>query len=107
MDEISIFQVTASLAVVLGIIWGLSKAVLYWQQHRHGKSPSQGRRLQLVESLFIDTQNRLVLVKCDEKEHLILLGAKSEVVVSGDPSTDLRSLASFPTNKKEDKVSIQ
>lgn len=32
------------------------------------------RRLALVESLMLDPQRRLVLVRCDEREHLLLLG---------------------------------
>jgi len=39
------------------------------------------RRLSIVESLPLDPRRRLVIVKCDDKEHLIILSANGEVVV--------------------------
>ncbi len=45
------------------------------------------RRLQLVESLNLDPRRRLVLVRCDEREHLLLLGAAGEQVVDAAPAT--------------------
>lgn len=83
MDHLSIFQVTASLAFVLAGIWGVGKAITYWRQRQGTNGSVKGRRLQLVETLFIDTQNRIILVKCDEEEHLILLGAKGETLLKG------------------------
>jgi flagellar protein FliO/FliZ len=40
------------------------------------------RRLRLSESLMIDPRRRLVIVRCDEREHLILCGPGGDVVVS-------------------------
>jgi flagellar protein FliO/FliZ len=40
-----------------------------------------GRRLQLVEVLMLDTRRRIVLVRRDEVEHLILLGGTTETVI--------------------------
>ncbi len=36
--------------------------------------PRAERRLSLIESLMLDPQRRLVLVRCDGREHLLLLG---------------------------------
>ena len=43
---------------------------------RNGKS-----RIAIVEATSIDARRRLVLVRRDDTEHLILIGANSEVVV--------------------------
>jgi len=40
-----------------------------------------GRRLSVIEVVVLDTRRRLVLVRRDEVEHLILIGATSETVV--------------------------
>ena len=40
-----------------------------------------GRRLSVVEVLMLDTRRRLVLVRRDDVEHLILLGATTETVI--------------------------
>lgn len=39
------------------------------------------RRLSMVEAMSLDAKRRLLLVKCDGVEHLILLGAESELLV--------------------------
>lgn len=40
-----------------------------------------GRRLALVEALAVDHRRRLVLVRCDEAEHLLLLGGERDLVL--------------------------
>ncbi|MDD3446085.1 MAG: flagellar biosynthetic protein FliO [Zavarzinia sp.] len=40
-----------------------------------------GKRLAIVESLAIDPRRRLVLVRRDEEEHLLLLGPGGDLVV--------------------------
>lgn len=41
------------------------------------------RRLSVVESLMLDARRRLVIVRRDDKEHLILLSATGETVIEG------------------------
>src|SRR4051812_47743247 len=43
---------------------------------------SSVKRLSLVETMYIDPKRRVVLIKCDEKEHLLLLGANGDVVLT-------------------------
>lgn len=53
------------------------------------KAPAD-RRLQVVETLMLDPQRRLVLVRCDNKEHLILLG-EGRLLAEQPPSAGARS----------------
>lgn len=48
----------------------------------------QTRRLQIVEVAAIDARRRLVLVKRDDREHLILLGANTELLIESVPARD-------------------
>ncbi|CAK01706.1 flagellar biosynthetic protein FliO [Bartonella tribocorum] len=41
-------------------------------------------RLALCEAISIDRTRRLVLVRCDNKEHLLLIGGLTDVVVESD-----------------------
>lgn len=72
----------ASLVLVLGLIMGT-----LWALRRFGvagmvpRAPGQRRRLIVVESLSLDARRRLVLVRRDETEHLLLLGGNGDVVV--------------------------
>jgi flagellar protein FliO/FliZ len=37
--------------------------------------------MKVSESLMLDPRRRLVIVRCDEREHLILLGPGGDIVV--------------------------
>ncbi|MGD2133744.1 MAG: flagellar biosynthetic protein FliO [Maricaulaceae bacterium] len=44
------------------------------------------RRLAVEEALMLDARRRLVLVRADGREHLLLLGASGETVVESRPA---------------------
>lgn len=77
MDLAGYLQFVAALALVLGLIGGLA-----WLVRRSGVAGSlmptsvkkgTSRRLGVVEVLPLDPRRKLVLVRCDEREHLLLL----------------------------------
>lgn len=41
-----------------------------------------GRRLRIIDALNLDTRRRLVVVACDDVEHLLLLGPTQDLVVA-------------------------
>ncbi len=50
---------------------------------------SDDRRLKIVESLPLDPRRRLTIIKCDKKEHLVILSANGETVIDSNiPSVD-------------------
>lgn len=73
-----------ALLFVLGLI-----AIMAWGLKRLGGrhfvgTPGQRRRLSLVEVLPIDARRRLVLVRRDDRDHLLLLGMTDDLVVESD-----------------------
>ena len=42
---------------------------------------ARARRLKIVESINIDTRRRFVIVNCDGREHLLLLGVERDIVI--------------------------
>ena len=75
MDFPDIARMIAALAVTLGLV-GVAAVI----SRRFApsallrlKSPAE-KRLKVVESLILDPQRRLVLVRIDQHEQLILLG---------------------------------
>lgn len=88
MDLDGYFRFVLALIFVIGLI-GLFALLL----RRFGpgmtamapRRPGQSRRLQIVEVAAIDARRRLVLVKRDEREHLILLGANTETLIESSP----------------------
>lgn len=48
------------------------------------KAFARERRLALVDSLAIDARRRAVIIRCDGREHLILLGQTGETFIEGN-----------------------
>jgi flagellar protein FliO/FliZ len=76
VDLESYLRYVLALAVVLGLIW-----LIAWAVRRFGLVPGgalaggKGRRLGVVEAMPLDGKRRLVLVRRDDREHLLLLSA--------------------------------
>lgn len=51
------------------------------------------RRLQVVETLFLDPRRRAVILRCDGEEHLVLLGPAGETVVQSHLSGPVEAAA--------------
>jgi flagellar protein FliO/FliZ len=43
--------------------------------------PQTPKRMKVTESLMLDPRRRMVIVRCDDREHLILLGPGGDIVV--------------------------
>lgn len=82
MDPLVYFRFALALALVLGLV-----LLAGWAARRFGLAPGgarrlrRGRRLGIVEVMPIDARRRLVLVRRDDKEHLLLLSTTRDLVV--------------------------
>jgi flagellar protein FliO/FliZ len=45
---------------------------------------AKSRRLSIIESLPIDARRRAVIIRCDDREHLLLLGQSGETLIAAD-----------------------
>jgi flagellar protein FliO/FliZ len=43
-----------------------------------------GRRLGVLETRPIDHRHKLVLIKCDEREHLVILGPEGQTIIDSN-----------------------
>lgn len=73
-----------ALLFVLGLIGLISILCKKFMQGQFLQRSIKSKRLQIEEVLFIDTKRKLVLIKRDSTEHLLLLGVNSETVVERD-----------------------
>jgi flagellar protein FliO/FliZ len=74
---LNFLQAIFALAVTLGLIGGAAYAVRRWAPAgllQLQMKAQTARRMQVIESLHLDPQHRLVLVRLDRQEKLILLG---------------------------------
>ena len=86
MEFGTIFRFIIALVFVLGLI-----GVLAIVAKRAGLSPRATRptpgakkRLSIVEVMAIDAKRRLVLIRRDDREHLVLLGVDRDLVVESN-----------------------
>ena len=54
------------------------------------------RRLSISETLIVDPRRRIVILRCDNREHVLLLGAERETILA---STDVPATA--PSTDRE------
>ena len=84
MEIETYFRFLAALLFVLALIGAAG-----WAARRFGlggrlaPNPGKARRLSVVEVATLDSRRKLVLVRRDATEHLLLLGPGQDVLVEG------------------------
>ena len=91
MSPFDILRFVLALAFVLGLI-----ALLAWFARRAGWlgtfGPARGlRRLHILEAVVIDQRHKLVLVRRDGTEHLLILSQGAPIVVESGTSASARA----------------
>ncbi|MEQ8604422.1 MAG: flagellar biosynthetic protein FliO [Marivibrio sp.] len=89
MDLGGYLQFLLALAFVLGLILLSAAALRRFGPGMQGmRRHSGGRRLEVLEVLPLDGRRRLVMVRRDERAHLLLLGANDDRVVESGFDAD-------------------
>ncbi len=82
MDAQNYIKFAAAFAFVMGLMFLLAHVARHFHlAERFAKRGNAPRRLKTVEFLSIDARRKLVIVKRDNVEHLLLLGVDGETVV--------------------------
>lgn len=92
MDQLDIIRYFAALIIVLGLLGGF--AVIARRAGWTGSIPGlerftprlMDRRLKITESLVLDPRRRIVIVRADDREHVLLLGAERETLLETQPA---------------------
>lgn len=80
MDTAQLMKFTAALLFVLSLM-GLLALVMRKINNGGTVMPMSRRRLKLVETLPLDPRRKLAIVRCDDVEHLLILGTNGETVI--------------------------
>ena len=82
MDVVQLGQAALALLFVLGLIAGLAWIVrkLGIEKRLHGNDRGIDR-LGVAASWYLDPRRRLVLIKRDDVEHLLLLSQSGDIVI--------------------------
>jgi flagellar protein FliO/FliZ len=81
-----LLALTFVIALMGGLAFILKKTGLGGAKAENTKDNK--KRLKLIEVLPLDTRRRLVIVQCDKKQHLVLLGANADTVIETNIQTN-------------------
>ncbi|MEM8838608.1 MAG: flagellar biosynthetic protein FliO [Pseudomonadota bacterium] len=68
-----------SLLIVLGLLWGFLRISKMFNEGGIAGRPQA--RVGVIEAAAVDTKRRLVLVRRDNAEHLIMIGGPNDLVI--------------------------
>lgn len=71
----TVFALIATLALIVGAAYGARRLGML-QPSANGP-----KRMRITETLLLDPRRRMVIVRVDEREHVLLLGPGGDVVV--------------------------
>ncbi|MFN3700237.1 MAG: FliO/MopB family protein [Alphaproteobacteria bacterium] len=79
-----ILQLIMALALVIGLMSGLALVMKRLGLGHATPVNKSAKRLKIIESLPLDGRRRLILIECDRKQHLVILGLNGETIVTTD-----------------------
>ena len=83
LEAINYLKFLFSLLFVIGLIGGLALlAKRFGLGNRGPISKSKTKRLSILETLPLDPKRRGILIKCDDQEHMVLIGPNNEQALS-------------------------
>ncbi len=78
-------RLVIALAIVIVLMGGLAFILKkLGLAEKTASMRGKKRRLRIVESLPLDARRRLVLLECDNAQHLVILGATGETLIKSD-----------------------
>lgn len=82
MDELDLSRFVLSFIFVLGLIGGMAYLMKRYGHLTKKFAPVQGSgRVQVVETSYLDAKRKLVLIRRDDVEHLLLIAEGRETVI--------------------------
>ncbi|EZP48697.1 flagellar biosynthetic protein FliO [Sphingomonas sp. RIT328] len=84
MELLSALRAIGALALILGLLSGALWAVRRYDiklPAGWAQPPGRARRLTLVERLALDGRRSVALIRCDEREHLVMIAPEGVVAL--------------------------
>ncbi len=84
MTLIDIARIAFSLLAVLGLIGALAYTARRFGMVSLIKQNKGRARLQMVDSIGLDAKRKLVIMRCDDREHLVIFGPQGETLIESN-----------------------
>lgn len=86
MEISDLLRFVSALVFVIGLIGACAWAARRFGLMQDHARASQSGRLAIVESLSLDAKRKLVIIRHDNKEHVLMLGETDLVIEAGLPA---------------------
>lgn len=96
-----ILQLVFALGLVVLLMAGLAQLIKRLGLAQAMPVHKSQKRLKVIESQSLDARRRLVLLQCDDKQHLVILGINGETVIK----TDIEPVTNSHAEGKEQDAS--
>lgn len=80
-DWPQLLRLLAALLFVIGLMGGMAYVMRRFGLGQLPESTKKTSRLKIIETTPLDARRRLVLLRRDNKEHLVILSANGETVI--------------------------
>ena len=84
MDITDLFRYFGALAIVLALVGAAGLAIRRFGLP--GVAGGAGRRLAVIETLMLDKNHRMFIVRCDGVEHVLVTAPQGTGVIASNPS---------------------
>lgn len=84
MDLADISRILLAFIAVVGFIGAAAAIVRKTGLAAGARAFANKRRLSIAETLPIDARRRAVIIRCDGRDHLVLLGQTGEMLITAD-----------------------
>lgn len=89
IDSVSYLKFLFALIFVLGLIGGFALiAKKIGMGNRGPMRRAKNNRLSIIESMPLDAKRRVVLLRRDDREHMVLLGGATDLVLESNIAID-------------------
>ena len=83
-DLPEVLRIVFALIFVLALMGGLALLLKRLGLSTGTTQNTAKRRLRIIEALPIDHRRRAVILECDDKQHLVILGTNGETLVDSN-----------------------
>ena len=101
IDSVSYLKFFFALLFVIGLIGGF--ALIAKKLGMGNRGPihrGKGNRLSIIESMQIDSKRRIFLIRCDDKDYILLVGGVTDFLIEGNMPTDFAGDTNSDTTVK-------
>ena len=102
MDYGNYLQFFLTLVFIIGLILAIS---LLAKHFGFANNPmvtrNKNKRLKIIEVRPLDARRKMVLIQCDDKEHLLLIGGTQDLHIDSKACEDLSPIQLEQNNNKK------